>query len=199
MIGLRESLRRVGRYRRIEARLFEILGGWVASVPEPEAKLLLARHSHHHAWRARLWDDHLDVGAGGAFPGAPGDVGADGAEEGLEAFLAVVAGPGAGADPTVGRLAGTHRVVIPRLVAAYRLHLDECSPVADGSVMRSLHLVIGEEERDRVEGEALLGALIDGSRERTARVDLRVEGLEARLAAAGGLVDGFGGAVRRPS
>src|ERR687897_443212 len=50
---------RIGRYRWIEMRLFEALGGWVTDVPELDAKALLATHSRHHGWHAELWHDLL--------------------------------------------------------------------------------------------------------------------------------------------
>lgn len=202
MVELRESLRRIARYRGVERRLFEILGGWVASADGPEAKLLLARHCYHHAGHAERWGGHLDLGDGGPRPVVPGDGVGDGSGESPEAFLAVAAGPGhgTGTDLTVERLAAVYRVVIPRLVSVYRRHLDEATPVADGPVMRSLRLVIDDEERDLVEGRVLLGSMTDGTPEWAVRAERRAEELERRLAAAGGLMGEPAAAdVRRPS
>ncbi len=39
LFGVTESARRVGNYKWIEMRLFEALGGWVATVPELDVKL----------------------------------------------------------------------------------------------------------------------------------------------------------------
>ena len=39
--SVEESARRVGNYKWIEMRLFEVLGGWVATVPELDVKLRL--------------------------------------------------------------------------------------------------------------------------------------------------------------
>ena len=105
---LDEAARRAGGHRWVEARLFEILGGWVASTDEVDAKLLFDRHSQHHAWRADQWWDRLPVLADVDRPG-----------------LVVAPSPGVGAlaggladlDGTIPRLAGAYRVALPRLVA----------------------------------------------------------------------------------
>src|SRR3546814_19619578 len=40
-------------------RLFEVLGGWVATVPELDVKLRLGTHCYPHAWHAELWHKRL--------------------------------------------------------------------------------------------------------------------------------------------
>jgi hypothetical protein len=47
-MDIHEAARRVGALAWTEDRLFEVVGGWVASTSEPEAKLLFARSSRHH-------------------------------------------------------------------------------------------------------------------------------------------------------
>ena len=59
LFSVEESARRVGNYKWTEMRLFEVLGGWVATVPELDVKLVLGRHCYHHAWHAELWDKRL--------------------------------------------------------------------------------------------------------------------------------------------
>ncbi|MGZ8766469.1 MAG: hypothetical protein ACXW2C_12345, partial [Acidimicrobiia bacterium] len=59
IFGVEESAKRVGHYKWIEIKLFEALGGWVATVPELDVKLVLGRHCYHHAWHADLWDQRL--------------------------------------------------------------------------------------------------------------------------------------------
>ena len=54
-----ETARRVGHYKWIEMRLFEVLGGWVATVPELDVKMRLGTHCYHHAWHAELWHKRL--------------------------------------------------------------------------------------------------------------------------------------------
>ncbi len=45
IFSVEESARRVGNYKWAEMRLFEVLGGWVATVPELDVKLVLGRHT----------------------------------------------------------------------------------------------------------------------------------------------------------
>ena len=59
IFSVEESARRVGNYKWTEMRLFEVLGGWVATVPELDVKLVLGRHTYHHAWHAELWHKRL--------------------------------------------------------------------------------------------------------------------------------------------
>ena len=59
LFTVEESARRVGHYAWIEMRLFEALGGWVATVPELDVKTTLGRHCYHHAWHAELWVKRL--------------------------------------------------------------------------------------------------------------------------------------------
>src|SRR6476620_8381500 len=59
LFTVEESARRVGNYRWTEIKLFEALGGWVATVPELDVKMVLGRHCYHHAWHAELWDKRL--------------------------------------------------------------------------------------------------------------------------------------------
>ena len=44
-----ETARRVGNYKWAEMKLFEALGGWVATVPELDVKMRLGTHCYHHA------------------------------------------------------------------------------------------------------------------------------------------------------
>ena len=94
-----------GRYRWLEQELFQILGGWVATVPEPEVQAVLSTHSFHHAWHAQLWRERQPL-----FPGFDADetatapMGHD-----MVAFVAALAAPqDSGADDREagGRLSG---------------------------------------------------------------------------------------------
>ena len=59
LFTVEETARRVGHYKWIEMRLFEALGGWVATVPELDVKMRLGTHCYHHAWHAELWNKRL--------------------------------------------------------------------------------------------------------------------------------------------
>ena len=59
LFDVEESARRVGHYKWVEMRLFEVLGGWVATVPELDIKMRLGTHCYHHAWHSELWHKRL--------------------------------------------------------------------------------------------------------------------------------------------
>ena len=125
LFDVEESARRVGNYKWIEMRLFEALGGWVATVPELDVKLVLGRHCYHHAWHAELWDKRLPelremnttrltVPANGA----------------MAEFMESIREPEA-PDLTIEKLVGVYRVLIPRKIAAYTYHLNATSRITD--------------------------------------------------------------------
>ncbi len=161
MVTLADSVGRITAYREAERRLFEVLGGWVSDTPEPQVQLLLARHSHHHAERAGLWDRHLALdGAPSPAPGGDGLAPLGGEWMSfLDDLAAAPPGGQGGSDPTTERLAAVYRGMLPALLSAYRRHLDEADPVCDEPVARTLRAVIAEAARDLDEGEALLGAM----------------------------------------
>ncbi len=144
---LEESARRAGYYQWSESRLFEILGGWVTSTPEPELRLALDRHSRHAAWRAREWWDRLPVLADVDRPALcvpPGPSAAAAADR-----LAALEGSGP-------RAAAAYRVILPRLWSAYHRYgeaLGAAGLVADGSTLRTLEIVARDLAGDWREGE----------------------------------------------
>ncbi|HLI53160.1 MAG TPA: hypothetical protein VKU88_02450 [Acidimicrobiales bacterium] len=148
--SLATSARLAGAHRWAEARLFEIVGGWVPSTSEPQVKLLFDRHSQHHAWRASQWFDRLPVLA----------------DLDREALSAPVAGAADAFDllaslaTPVARMAGVYRVALPRMWAAYERHRAQADPVADAATLRTLALVARDLAADWHEGEAALQALV---------------------------------------
>src|SRR5437870_2916151 len=100
-------------YERVERRLFEIVGGWAASTPEPELRVRFASESYKHAWHAELWRDRRPQ-LRERNPSEPGP------DDPVTRLLDALARAGG----TVERLAGAYRVVLPRLAAAYTAHLD---------------------------------------------------------------------------
>ncbi|HEY8527030.1 MAG TPA: hypothetical protein VIL48_18810 [Acidimicrobiales bacterium] len=152
-LTLQDGARLVGHHVWLETRLFEVLGGWVQSVPEPEVKAHLATHSRRHAWHAELWHGHLpdvaDIDAD-SLVAPPGDR--------ADEALAALAEP----EPTIERLTGLYRVVLPRLVTATSRVLARTSAVADAALARSLRFVLGDDLDEWRDGEALLQALLTG-------------------------------------
>jgi hypothetical protein len=134
--------------------LFRLSGSWVTGTAHTGAKLLLDRHSSHHAWRAAQWWDRLPVLADvdRASLSRPEH---DAAGQTLEAL--------GGMEGTPARLAGLYRVALPRLLASYRSHAAAADGWADGSSLRTLERVSADLASDWQEGELLLqGMLTDG-------------------------------------
>ena len=175
-----ETARRVGNYKWIEMRLFEALGGWVATVPELDVKMRLGTHCYHHAWHADLWHkrlpelremnpDRLTVPANDA----------------IVQFMDAVTEPEA-PDQTIEKLTGVYRVLIPHKIAAYTYHLNNTSTITDAPTIRSLKLILNDEFEDWRDGEMLLQSLIE-TPEELDRATRRQQELEALLLAAGGI------------
>jgi hypothetical protein len=178
--GVEETARRVGNYKWIESRLFEALGGWVATVPELDVKLKLGTHCYKHAWHAELWHkrlpelremnpDRLTVPANDA----------------VVTFMDAVTEPEA-PELTIEKLVGVYRVLIPRKIAAYTFHLNNTSTITDAPTIRSLKFALGDELDDWREGEMLLQSLIEGPDEAQRAADHQAR-LEKLAVAAGGI------------
>jgi hypothetical protein len=180
LFTVEESARRVGHYKWIEMRLFEVLGGWVATVPELDVKTTLGRHCYHHAWHAELWHKRLpelrEMNPE-RLTRAPNPE--------MEAFVAALTAPEA-PDQTIEKLVGVYRILLPRKIAAYTYHLNATSRITDAPTMRSLGFILQDELTDWREGEMLLQALIetDAEVERAAR---RAAELETLITRAGGV------------
>ena len=144
-----------GHSRWLETRLFEVVGVWVTAETDPEVKAALAAHSLRHAWHADVWRDrlprvaHLDADALTVAAG-------EGAEAVVGALEEVASG-----DQTVERLVAVARVVLPRLVTAYRARLEAAHPLADGPTLRWLGLVVADEAGALTEADRLLQARLD--------------------------------------
>jgi hypothetical protein len=150
-LTLEDSARLAGGHCWVERRLFEITGGWVSSTPETEVKLMLDRHSQHHAWRALQWWDRLPVlddVERDALVAAPGPA--------VAAVLTTLTE----VRTTIPRLAGLYRVALARIHVSYRNHRALAGPVADGSTMRTLDIVGPDVLGDWTEGEAVLQSLL---------------------------------------
>ena len=180
LFTVEESARRVGHYAWIEMRLFEALGGWVATVPELDVKTTLGRHCYHHAWHAELWHKRLPELREMrperliAPPNAA-----------LEAFVAALTEPEA-PDLTIEKLVGVYRVLLPRKIAAYTYHLAATSRITDAPTIRSLGFILDDETTDWREGEMLLQALIQTGEE-VDRAARRQSALEGLMVQAGGI------------
>jgi hypothetical protein len=128
-----------------------VLGSWVASTPEVDAKLLFDRHSQHHAWRAEQWWDRLPVLA---------DVDREALVMPPAPHVAVAADHLAGLQGTVSRLAGVYRMALPHLAGAYQRHRNRANPMSDAAVIRTLDLLQPDVHADWREGELLVQDLL---------------------------------------
>lgn len=194
-LTLQETARRVAGYAWAEARLFEVLGGWVPTTPELEVKLWLVTQSSHHAWHAQLWRERLPA-LGAPTPEHPDTPAGSPPSLPISPSLAAVVDTVAEAPATLDRLVGAYRVLLPRLVGVYTAHLRACTPVSDGPVIRALTLVLRDEAEGWRDGELLVQSLLDsGARVREA-ADHQAR-LEADLVDSGlveaGLVDSLPG------
>jgi hypothetical protein len=175
-----ESARRVGNYKWIEMRLFEVLGGWVATVPELDVKTAFGRQCYHHAWHAELWHKRLPElremnPERLTLP--PNDA--------MVTFVEALTEPEA-PDLTIEKLTGVYRVLLPHKIAAYTYHRNATSRITDAPTIRSLNFALQDEFEDWREGEMLLQSLLDTEEEiqRAAKHQARLETL---LVAAGGI------------
>lgn len=157
-----------GAHCWLERRLFEIVGGWVASTAEPSAKLLFDRHSEHHAWRAGQWLERLPLLA---------EVDTDG-------LIAAPSGPMAPAldrlaamSTPVSRAAGLYRSLLPRVWSGYERHRSAAGALADGSSLRTLSIAIDDVKADWQEGEQVLQGLVT-DRQAALEVATALGGLE---------------------
>jgi hypothetical protein len=180
LFGVEESARRVGNYRWTEMRLFEALGGWVATVPELDVKMVLGRHCYHHAWHAELWTkrlpelremnvDRMTVPANDEFV----------------TFMDAVREPES-PELTIEKLVGVYRVLLPRKIAAYTYHLNGTSQITDAPTIRSLQFALQDEIEDWRDGEMLIQSLLD-SPDKALRAAHRQAELEQLALRAGGV------------
>ena len=178
--SVEETARRVGHYKWTEMRIFELMGGWVATVPELDIKLRLGTHCYHHAWHSELWHKRLPELREmdpERLTAPPNDA--------YVAFVQAVGEPEA-LELTIEKLVGLYRVLLPRLIATYTYHLNNTSTVADAPTIRSLNFCLQDDLEEWREGEMLLQSLLDTPHEiqRAAGHQAR---LEALVVASGGV------------
>jgi hypothetical protein len=191
-LTLDHSARLAGGFRWVEQRLFEVMGKWSLTYPDPSVQIFLDTHSLRHGWHADLWRDRLPVMAGSdpdawtRPPGATAELfDRLGAEVGED-------GSGGEADPegsAVVGLAGLYRVVLPRLMTTYALRQELATPVADGPALRVLSLVMRDDLEEWLAGERLVEAQLDRRDlvERAHRFQAELEAMVVGTAPAPGL------------
>ncbi len=178
--SVEETARRVGHYKWIEMKLFEAMGGWVATVPELDVKLRLGTHCYHHAWHSELWHKRLPE----LREMNPERMTAPPNDE-LVVFLDAMTEPEA-QELTIEKLVGVYRVLIPRLVAAYTYHLNNTSTITDAPTIRSLNFCLQDDMEEWRDGEMLIQSLIE-TPEDVDRATTHQARLEKLMLAAGGI------------
>jgi hypothetical protein len=168
VLGIDATTARVSDACWRERTAFATLGGWIPTVGEPAAKLLVARHSRHHGWHAELLAEVRP--ATRRYDGAAEPAPLDGAWVGAMEVIR-----GEPELPTVERLTGVYQVLLPRLLADYDRLLDATSPWSDGPVARRLRLIVDDERAALGEGLAVLEGLLAGDADRAARRRAAVE------------------------
>ena len=170
-LALEASAALVGEYRWIEHALYRLLGQWVSDMPIAAVQVHLDAQSMRHAWHAELFAERLPVLAGSdpdawTLPSAPTTA----LFAALSGTTPPASGTGSVAPPidadvfehpgALPRLAALYRVVLPRLVTSYELHLRVVSPMTDAPVARALRLVLNDEIEDWHSGERLVERLV---------------------------------------
>jgi len=154
VLTLVETATRVGSYAWFERALFEVIGGWVPTMHDPtdlEPKVFFADVASRHAWHAELWAQRLptlrEIDAAALTTAAPA---------GGRDLIAALGEPGRGVD----RLAALSGSVWPRYVATLDAHAGIAAPLADASVLRTLHLVRTDLANDIQAANRLLSTLL---------------------------------------
>jgi hypothetical protein len=154
MFDVKETARRVGNYKWTEMKLFEALGGWIATVPELDVKMRLGTHCYHHAWHAELWEKRLPE-----LREMKTERLTVPANEAMVRFIEAMTEPEA-PELTIEKLVGVYRVLIPRSIAAYTYHRNNTSEITDAPTIRSINFILQDEIEDWRDGEMLLQSLI---------------------------------------
>lgn len=176
-----ETARRVGHYKWLEMRIFELMGGWVAAVPELDVKQRLGTHCYHHAFHAELWHKRLPE----LWELNPERLTVPPNPE-MEAFITAMGDPYAPGE-TIEKLVGLYRVLLPHLIAAYTYHRNQTNQVTDAPTIRSLGFCLLDDMEEWREGEMMLQTLIT-TPEQVDRAAARQAELTRLMVAAGGAV-----------
>ena len=153
--NVEETARRVGNYKWAETKLFEALGGWIATVPELDIKMRLGTHCYQHAWHAELWHKRLPE-----LREMNADRPTQPPNQELVAFVEAMMEPEA-PELTIEKLVGVYRVFIPRFIAAYTFHMNNTSRITDAPTIRSLNFILQDEFDNWREGEMMIQSLLE--------------------------------------
>ncbi len=188
--SVEETARRVGNYKWIEMRIFELMGGWVGSVPELDLKLRLGTHCYHHAFHAELWHKRLPElrEMNPARLSVPPNTQ-------LETFVDALADPQQTGD-TLSKLVGMYRVLLPHLIAAYTFHRNNAAMITDAPTIRALDLALADDLEEWREGEMMIQTLVENANDVDRAAALQADFTKLMLDAGGvtgvGSISSFG-------
>ncbi len=176
-----ETAKRVGHYKWVEMRIFELMGGWVATVPELDVKLRLGTHCYHHAFHSELWHKRLPE----LREMNPERLTQPPNPE-MEAFIDALGAP---EEPgqTIEKLVGLYRVLLPHLIGAYTYHLNNTSQITDAPTIRSLNFCLQDDMEEWREGEMIIQSMTETPDDVDRAVARQAE-LTKLMVAAGGAV-----------
>ncbi len=178
--SVEETAKRVGHYKWVEMKVFEMMGGWVATVPELDIKLRLGTHCYHHAFHSELWHKRLPE----LREMNPDKMTVPPNPE-FETFIEALMAPEA-ADQTIEKMVGLYRVLLPHLIAAYTFHKNNTSTITDSPTIRSIDFCLQDDMEEWREGEMVVQSLLETD-EQVDRAAAHQAKLTKLMLAAGGV------------
>ena len=178
--SVEETAKRVGHYKWVEMKIFELMGGWVATIPELDVKVRLGTHCYHHAFHSELWHKRLPE----LREMSPEKVTVPANDE-FVAFIEVLSALEA-ADQTIEKMVGMYRVLLPHLIAAYTYHRNNTSTITDAPTIRALDFCLQDDMEEWREGEMMLQSLIETPEDAQRAADHHAT-LTSLMLAAGGV------------
>lgn len=178
--SVEETAKRVGHYKWLEMKIFELMGGWVATIPELDVKLRLGTHCYHHAFHSELWHKRLPE----LREMSPEKVTVPPNDE-FVAFIDALSAPEA-ADRTIEKMVGMYRVLLPHLIAAYTYHRNNTSSLTDAPTIRALDFCLQDDMEEWRDGEMMVQSLIETPEDAKRAADHHAE-LTSLMLAAGGI------------
>jgi hypothetical protein len=161
-------------------RLFEALGGWIATIPEIDIKMRLGVHCYHHAWHSELWHKRLPE----LREMNPDRLTVPPNDEWVEFMDALTEAEAP--ELTIEKLTGIFRVLLPHKIAVYTFHLNATSRITDAPTIRSLRFILQDEMEDWRDGEMILQSLLTDD-SAVDRASARQAQLEKLLVRSGGM------------
>lgn len=186
-----ENARRIICYRYAEISAMEALAGWIATIPEPKLKIVLAQHAYEDSLHAdalgrRLPElrvmENVDMNIPPTLRVA--DV-RRAANDEFARFVQQMQDQ----DENLCRLTGLYRVLKPHLAVYYRHHMAVTDQVSDAPTVRMLKFILVDEEEHVRWGQAIYEELADTPEKRRRALEWQMH-LEEILASSGGVTGG---------